>query len=105
LKAFCFAPHNEPYFGLTKTFWTHYRTRMLSVISVDEYDVLVQRAIQNTAGCALARLDGKSKVDYLKNPRRREQVHQLCRTLFTESPTCWEDVLQLACVILEDGQV
>jgi len=107
LKAFCFcfAPHDEPYFGLTKTFWTHYRKQMLSVISAAEYDALVQRAIQNTAGCALARLDGKSKVDYLKESQRREQVRQLCRELFTESTTRWEDVLKKVHVILKDNPV
>jgi len=101
LKAFCFAPHDKPYFELTKTFWAQYRAQMLSTISVAEYDALMQRAIQNTAGCVLARLDGKSKVDYLKEPRRREQVRQLCRALFAESPTHWEDVLLQAQVILE----
>jgi len=102
LKAFRFAPHDEPYFGLTETFWTHYQTQMLNTISAGEYDRLVQRAILNTAGCALARLDGKSKVDYLKEPRRREQVRQLCRTLFTESPTNWEDVLARVRAMYED---
>jgi len=102
LKAFCFAPHDEPYFGLTETFWKHYRAQMLNAISAGEYDTLVQRAILNTAGCALARIDGKSKVDYLEKPRRREQVRQLCRTLFAESPPHWEDVLAGVHVILED---
>ncbi|NOY28826.1 MAG: phosphotransferase [Planctomycetes bacterium] len=81
LKAFCFAPLHEPYFELTKNFWTHYRAQMLSVISAAEYDALVQRAIQNTAGCALARLDGKSKIDYLEEPRASKFVSYVARCL------------------------
>ena len=102
LKAFRFAPQDEPYFGLTETFWTHYRAQILNTISAGEYDRLVQRAILNTAGCALARMDGKSKIDYLVEPRRREQVRQLCRTLLAESPAHWEDVLSRVHAILED---
>ena len=53
---------------------------------------LVERVVQNFAGCAWARLDGTSKIDYLADPRRRECVRDLCSQLADcQSPVgrCW----------------
>lgn len=96
LKAFYHAPREHPYFGLVDSFWNHYLTTMSAKISASEIERLIQRAILNFAGCALARLDGKSKVDYLNRDDRRRQMRQLCRTIFAEPPARWDDVSNLA---------
>jgi len=54
---------------------------------------LIARGNQNLAGCAWARLDGTSKVDYLTNARTRDQVRQLCRWVFAESPGSLNEVV------------
>ena len=71
---------------------------MAAVVSPGELDALVQRGILNFAGCALARLDGKSKIDYLSDPARRDAMRELCRTIFTSQPNFkkWSEVRVLA---------
>jgi hypothetical protein len=43
----------------------------------------------------LARLDGKSQIEYLQDNRRRGHVRAVCETLFTKEPQAWDDVLKL----------
>jgi hypothetical protein len=69
---------------------------MLTALTPDEYDALVQRGIVNFAGCAIARLDGKSKVDYLTDDARRDAMRRLCRAIFVETPPDWASVVELA---------
>jgi 5-methylthioribose kinase len=92
LKAFHRAPQHEPYLALMEAFWQAYDAGMSSITG-PVYEELVQRAIQNMAGCAWARLDGTSKVDYLPDPARREQVRTLCRELFHKRPATWAESL------------
>lgn len=102
LKAFYHAPHEQPYFALVESFWQSYLAVMTADISASEIDKLIRRAILNFAGCALARLDGKSKVDYLDRDDRRQQMRSLCRAVFAEPPVRWEDVSELANRALSD---
>jgi 5-methylthioribose kinase len=96
LKAFYHVPRHEDFFALTDSFWNGYRSEMAAVVPPPEFDALVCRGILNFAGCALARLDGKSKIDYLKDSARRDAVRALCRSIFAEQPAHWDDVNQLA---------
>jgi 5-methylthioribose kinase len=100
LKAFYHAPRNQPYFDLIDSFWKSYLTEMSEKVSAGEIDRLTQRAIVNFAGCALARLDGKSKVDYLSLDDQRRQMRQLCRAIFADPPARWDDVSNLARKVL-----
>jgi 5-methylthioribose kinase len=93
LKAFYRAPQFEPYLALTEVFWSTYRERMLATISATEYDALVRRGIQNFAGCAWARLDGKSKVEYLLESPWRDTIRSLCREILNEPVESWNGVL------------
>ena len=102
LKAFHHAPLEQPYFRLVDSFWQRYLAVMSEAIPAREIDQLMRRAIVNFAGCALARLDGKSKVDYLDQGDRRQQMRRLCRALFAEPPAHWEDVSELAAKSLSD---
>jgi tRNA A-37 threonylcarbamoyl transferase component Bud32 len=100
LKAFYHAPREQPYFGLVDSFWKNYLASMSKKVSECEIERLMHRAILNFAGCALARLDGKSKVDYLNLEVRRRQMRQLCREIFADPPAQWDDVSNLACKAL-----
>ncbi len=52
LKACQAAPGHEPYLDLTTQFWTAYHDRVQPSVPDGEYCQLVQRAVQNFAGCA-----------------------------------------------------
>lgn len=96
LKAFHFAPQHEPILQLTEMFWREYEAAVSAAASDDERRDLEARGNLNFAGCAWARLDGTSKVDYLDDPRRRESVRELCQWIFREQPAKWIDVLARA---------
>jgi hypothetical protein len=70
------------------------------VVSSTKLSALIQRGILNFAGCALARLDGKSKIDYLIGCEGRDAIRELCRTIFANPPQQWVDVRQLASQLL-----
>ncbi|MCI0335137.1 MAG: phosphotransferase [Planctomycetes bacterium] len=105
LKAFYHAPRQAPFFDLIDSFWSSYDEAMARVISSNELDALIGRSILNFAGCALARLDGKSKIDYLNDGCRRDAMRELCRRVFTEPPKRWTDVRQLACRLLAENEL
>jgi len=77
---------------LTRRFWSSYRAPLDERISADEWSSLEYRAIINFAGCMLARVDGKSRVDYLPDP---QPVRELARRLFLETPHHWQEVVAL----------
>jgi 5-methylthioribose kinase len=93
LKAVFHAPDFEPYLDLTRSFWQAYRTEMIASIGEEEYAALVERTVVNFAGCMWARIDGKSRVEYLIDETRRGLTRKLCRSLFEQTPTTWDDVL------------
>lgn len=95
LKAFYQAPQHDPLLALTERFWEGYWEELTGTVAADECSALIARGIQNLAGCAWARLDGKSPVEYLTDPRRREQVREVCRELLEDQPGAWDDVLSL----------
>jgi Ser/Thr protein kinase RdoA (MazF antagonist) len=101
LKAFYHAPNHAPFFDLIESFWSGYRTEMADTVHSVEFQALIQRGILNFAGCALARLDGKSKIDYLDDSARRDAISELCRTVFVHPPKQWADVRRLADRMLE----
>jgi 5-methylthioribose kinase len=64
LKACLFAPRHAAYLRLTEAFQADYDETLRAKISRDELSNLWSRSVQNFAGCAWARLDGKSPVEY-----------------------------------------
>jgi 5-methylthioribose kinase len=96
LKACYHSPRDGPFFDLIEAFWNGYRAEMDGAIPRQDLDALVGRAILNLAGCALARLDGKSKIDYLQDQARRDAVRELCRVVFKSQPTQWSEVRPIA---------
>lgn len=93
LKAVHRSPDHARYLDLTREFWRAYRGELFEKIPREEYDALVVRGIQNFAGCAWARLDGTSRIDYLHDARKRDLMRNLCRDLLATQPATWDDVL------------
>lgn len=91
LKAFRAYPEQDPYIELIKTFWKAYAAARGAIADAG----LVPRACAHAAGCALARVDGTSPVDYL-DPPRQDAVRGFAReALRTELPS-WHELLYLA---------
>jgi 5-methylthioribose kinase len=96
LKAFYHAPRHEPLLALTERFWAAYRETLEAQLlgrAEDMPDSLESHAVLNFAGCAWARLDGKSPVEYLTDAPRRDQARALCREVLERRPPRWDDVL------------
>jgi 5-methylthioribose kinase len=70
----------QPYEALIQAFWAAYLNRTGPQRDGDR----VARATLHAAACALARVDGKSKVDYLDDPAQ-EAVRQFARTLLLKN--------------------
>lgn len=81
------------FWRLTEEFWDAYQKRMIRLETV-QYSALVERTIQHFAGCALARVDGKSPVDYLQ-PNSQAIVRRIATELLTSKAETWSQVLSL----------
>ncbi len=84
----------RPLLDLTVEFWAAYRTRMMRRLDAGQYRHLVDRAIQHFAGCTIARVDGKSPVDYLQ-PQTKDVARRIATELLTSDIATWERVLHL----------
>jgi len=93
LKSFERAEQQAEYLQLSTEFLSAYVKRMKPVAGRDAVEQIVARGIQHFAGCAWARLDGTSKIDYLDDPARRETVRAVCRRVFADRPRRFVDVL------------
>jgi 5-methylthioribose kinase len=96
LKACQKAPGDAPYLALTETFRQAYDEMLTNRIRPGELAALWARGVQHFAGCAWARLDGKSPVEYLTDENRRETMRALCREVFAQQPQAWDAVIALA---------
>jgi hypothetical protein len=104
-KAFYHAPRHILFLDLIDAFWSSYAAAMMSFVSANEFESLVSRGIENFAGCTLARLVGKSKIDYLNDQLRRNALLELSRNILTNHPECWSVVRQLACRLIAERQL
>jgi 5-methylthioribose kinase len=81
----------EPaYWNLVASFWSAYGDVMCRVAG-STWDDLERRTILHVAGCMLARVDGKSPVDYLSEPQR-ERVRRIAFELFSSPPQRINDI-------------
>jgi 5-methylthioribose kinase len=78
------------YLGLTRVFWKSYiQRRALEAAARIE---LVRRANRHTAACCLARVDGKSPVEYLE-PGGQVLVRSFAREALAAEPPTWDDLV------------
>jgi aminoglycoside phosphotransferase (APT) family kinase protein len=80
---------------LSEAFWRSYSAAMEPRIGPRELADLWSRGVQHFAGCAWARLDGKSPVEYLTDPARRDQIRSLCLEVFASRVADWPGVMAL----------
>ena len=60
-------------------------------------DWIESATLQHLGGLLLARIDGKSPAEYLKNPAMRERIRQFARNLMLCPPDTIEQVFQSIC--------
>jgi 5-methylthioribose kinase len=89
LKAFAQHHQGSRYLELTVAAWRGYGAE----VRFHSVEDLVRRGIGHLAVCLLARIDGTSPVDYLREEPRREAVRRLGRGLLQVPLTRWPDVL------------
>jgi 5-methylthioribose kinase len=89
-------PHlKETMLETIKAFWLTYSLEIRRVITDVEYVQLESRTVQHLAGCLVARVHGKSPVDYLTPPEQLRAV-ALAEKLFDLGPAAsWHDAYQL----------
>jgi 5-methylthioribose kinase len=89
--AFTDPPRAGRYTNLTRVFWDSYLDRR--GLAPDARSELIRRAIRHTAACCLARVDGKSPVEYLdaQQPRARS----FARAALEADPAAWDDLLEI----------
>jgi 5-methylthioribose kinase len=88
LKAFYFAPLSRPTIFLANQFWAAYFVALGHATAGDQRE-LARRAMQHLGACIVARLDGKSPVDYLDEPHRREAARRFGRELLLDPVDAW----------------
>lgn len=94
LKAIWSGPRGGDYVKLADVFWTSYRELLGRQIAAGELIALESRMIVNMAGCLLARVDGKSPVDYLM-PSDQLHVRELARDWLRQPPPTWEAAVSM----------
>jgi len=87
--------------SLADLFWAVYRETLIrclaerSLLSESACSSLAERAMKNLGGCLLARVDGKSPLEYLATAEERDQVRQLGWKLLDTSPIDWTEAREL----------
>jgi 5-methylthioribose kinase len=95
LKSFRASDRQADYLAIATTFWQSYRQVMAAVIAADELTSLEARLLWNLAGCLLARIDGKSPVDYLSS-EQQQRTRNLARNWIIEPPRTWNEAARLS---------
>lgn len=95
LKSFHARPDHASYLALIERFWDSYAVQVRPVANSGQWESLCRRTIVNLAGCLLARVDGKSRVEYLADAQR-DQVRRFARQLLLAPPPSLAAVVQQA---------
>jgi 5-methylthioribose kinase len=91
LKAIHAGERRNEYLNLIDIFWSSYQVALLAVVAPYELTDLSRRSAVHWAACMLARVDGKSPVDYL-SPVAQELIRQFARSLLVRRPPSIEEV-------------
>jgi len=89
LKTVLFASRRSEYLALVKEFLKRYfaELRVPDRSSPMSSSALAGRTIPHLAACMLSRIDGTSRIDYLREERQQKLVRHFCRDLFLSPPT------------------
>jgi 5-methylthioribose kinase len=94
LKSVWSGSSRNEYLGLADDFWQAYRSTLAPHIPAAELLSLERRLLLNFAGCLLARVDGKSPVDYLA-ASQQATVRQIARSWLASPPQAWSEVVEV----------
>ncbi|HUE70032.1 MAG TPA: phosphotransferase [Pirellulaceae bacterium] len=92
LKAYVAGGRADEYLALIDAFRGTYQAEIFPVAGADEFAQLWVRTCGALAGCLLARVDGKSPVDYL-TPNLQVAVRKTARDLLQRPPTSFDELL------------
>ena len=81
MKAIRAKPRHTAMLKLVDAFLHSYQSEIRHCVGEASWRQLSQRSVMNFAGCALARVDGKSQVEYL-DAAQQQKVRELCRAIF-----------------------
>lgn len=84
LKATALRPVRDRLIAGINLAWSAYRRR-LSASTID-FRGLSRRSVRHLAGCLLARIDGKSPVDYLTDPHHQSFLREMCLKWWRSPP-------------------
>jgi len=103
LKAVRHANRFRDYAALTEEFWCTYQQGLTALRGhpAFEFRELVRRTLLHLAGCMWARIDGTSKVDYLRSAQQ-DAVREYCRGVLITPPLDWKSALDRLVTILDD---
>ena len=85
----------ERFLSLATCFWNSYHEALAPSIGQPEMAELEQRLLLNLAGCLLARIDGKSPVDYL-SPQQQAAARELAIGWLLQPPAGWNEAAAAA---------
>jgi 5-methylthioribose kinase len=92
LKAFVAGEQSADFLSLIGAFRSTYNAELLPVAGASEHERVWQRTCGALAGCMLARVDGKSPVDYLTR-QLQAAVRQAARDLLQLPPVDFDELL------------
>jgi len=82
------------YFALADAFRTEYEKELRRSVEATSRRALYARGVLNLGACLLARVDGKSPVEYL-SPPQRDSVRRIAKTLLAPGQH-WDEIVQRA---------
>ncbi len=75
------------YAELLRAFWTQYAAVLQEQLPPGQWEALLQRFWRHLAGCLLARIAGKSQIDYLHDSHWRSRVRRVALQLWESPPS------------------
>lgn len=102
LKAIYHAPQYSGLLGLSNCFLSAYAHVLRDRLSDNELQLLDAGTPGHLLGCLLARIDGKSPVEYL-NPRQQQFARRASLQLLGQAPAGCQDVLEAIRSYLAEG--
>jgi aminoglycoside phosphotransferase (APT) family kinase protein len=93
LKSFWAGERRSEYLQIADEFWRSYELTTRPAIGIDAWAPLEQRTLLNLAGCMLARVDGKSRVEYL-SADQQQRVREVSRRWIVSPPESWNGASQ-----------
>lgn len=88
LKTILHADRAEEAIAPAQVFWSEYQKSLNSMSCLSWIpdgvagSTFEERSVRHLATCMLARVDGKSRIDYLRHERQRDCVREFCQHLF-----------------------